>query len=98
MVYSVIIKTLAEEDITEIVKWYIEKSEQLTKELLENIDHCLNALKMNPKHFQKKYGEMRVIYTQKFPYGIFYTIKENTVFVHAILHNKQNPQSAIERI
>lgn len=51
MVYSVIIKTLAEEDITEIVKWYIEKSELLTKELLENIDDCLNALKMNPKHF-----------------------------------------------
>lgn len=98
MAYSLIIKTLAEHDVTQAVDWYNTQSEQLPREFIKAIDYSLNSIRETPDHYQKRYGEVRIIFTRKFPYGIYYTVEENTVFVHAILHTKQNPKTGTERI
>ncbi len=98
MAYKVIIKTLAEEEITQAVEWYFNKSVNLAKDLIQEIDDGLNSIKENPLNFQKRYKELRIIFIQRFPYGIYYTIEGNVIFVHAVLHNKQNPEAGIERI
>lgn len=98
MAYNLIIKTLAEQDITQAVEWYAQQSEQLPRQLIEAIGYSLESIKKNPQHFQRRYGEVRIVFTQKFSYGIYYTIEQNTVFVHAILHTKQNPETGIGRI
>lgn len=98
MAYNLIVKTLAEQDITQAVEWYIKQSEQLPWEFIETIDYSLETLRENPHHYQRRYGEVRIVFTRKFSYGIYYTVEENTVFVHAILHTKQNPETGIGRI
>lgn len=98
MAYDLIIKTLAEKDITQAVEWYAKQSKQLSLELLDSIEKCLESIKENPEHYQKRYIEIRVVFTQKFPYGIYYTVEGNIVFVHAILHTKRNPETGIERL
>lgn len=98
MAYRLIIKTLAEQDLTYAVEWYAEQSPRLSEPLIRDIDTTLNTLKDNPHIYQKRYGQVRIAFTQPFPYGIYFTIEENMVYVHAILHTKQRPQIGLKRI
>lgn len=54
----------------------------------------------NPYHFQTKYKEIRVSYTIRFPYGIYYLINESKkqIVIIGVFHNKQNPAIAQKRI
>ncbi len=98
MAYDLVIKTLAEKDISQAVEWYAKQSQQLLPKLVKSIDNSLESIRENPEHYQKRYEEVRIVFTQKYPYGIYYTVEENTVFVHAILHTKQNPETGIGRL
>lgn len=97
MAYNLIVKTLAEKDITEAIEWLHQQSENLPKEFLNDIDISLEIIRENPEHFQKRYDHLRIAFTQKFMYGIYYTIEETTIFVHAVLHSKRNPETGIQR-
>ncbi len=98
MVYEVIVKSLAEQDITEAIEWYAEHTLQLAEELTESIEDCLTSIEEHPLQYQKRYGEARVAFTRKFPYDIYYTIEEQTIFIHAVLHSKRNPKTSIDRL
>jgi len=98
MEYRLVIKTLAQLDITEAVEWYSIHAEHLTVRFVGEIEKALNEIQKNPKHFQKRYNEIRIIFTENYPYGIYYTIEGDKIFIHAILHTKRNPQTGIERI
>ncbi len=98
MAYKLIIKTLAEQDLTQAAEWYAEQSPHLPEPLIRDFDITLSTLKDNPRIYQKRYGQVRIAFTQRFPYGIYFTIEEKTVYVHAILHAKQRPQTGLNRI
>ncbi len=98
MEYKVVLKTLAEQDVTEAVEWYFTHAPNLTGQFVEKIEEALKFLQKNPEQYQRRYNEVRVMFTLIFPYGIFYTIESRTVFVHAVLHTKRNPKTGIERI
>ena len=93
MVYSLIIKPKAEEDIQIAVQWYKKQNKSLPKKLLASLEASLQKIFINPEHYQIRYKEIRVVFTNKFPYGIYYTNEENRIFVHAVLHTKQNPKT-----
>lgn len=98
MAYNLIIKPKAEEDLAEAIEWYLNQNENLAGKLLDKIDESLEKIHENPEHYQKRYKEIRIIFIKKFPYGIYYTVETNLIFVHAILHTKQNPEIAENRI
>lgn len=93
MAYKLIIKSEAENDLNKAIEWYKEQNEKLPSQLLHEIEDGFNKIQNNPEHYQKRYKEIRIIFTKKFPYGIYYTLEKNTIFVHAVLHNKQHPQN-----
>ena len=96
--FELIIKTLAEDDIRDAVDWYSKISSELKQEFVDALEQKFKSLVENPVQYQKRYEEIRVIFTEKFPYGIYFTIESSTVYVHAILHTKRNPQIGISRI
>lgn len=98
MEYNLIVKPKAEKDIRVAIDWYKEQIEILSAKLLNEIDESLVKIEKNPEHYQKRYNEIRIVFTKKFPYGIYYAIEENTIYVHAVLHTKQNPKTAEKRI
>jgi toxin ParE1/3/4 len=65
--------------------------------LFIKINECLKKLQANPLHFQIKYKELRIAFTKQFPNGIYFSMEEDNIFVHTILHTKQNPEIAIKR-
>lgn len=75
--------------IFEVNFYYAEISkdlgERFNRELIKTIDY----LKENPEYFQNIYRGIRIVLTNNFPYSVHFTIKNDTVFVLKILHQKQ---------
>lgn len=97
MAYNLIIKPEAENDIDEAIEWYKAQNKELCPKFLNEIEECFDKIVNHPEHYQKRYREIRIIFTKKFPYGIYYLVKRESLFILAILHNKQNPEVVHER-
>ncbi len=98
MEFEIIIKPLALQDIEDATEWYQSQLEGLPGKLLSEIDECLFRISKNPQHYQKRYFDVRIAFLKKFPYGIYYTVESKKIYVHAILHTKQNPDRGVKRI
>ena len=92
MGYNLIIKPGAELDIAEALEWYEENTE-LSLELLNEIDEVLIRIASDPNNFQKRYKEITIVFTDRFRYGVHYTIEDQTVYVQAVLHTSRKPKS-----
>lgn len=92
MGHRLIIKPLAEIEIAEAIEWYETSKEGLGLEFIAQLDKCLERISENPEHFQKRYGEIKIVFTKRFPYGIHYTFESGTIYVHAVLHTKREPR------
>ena len=90
MVFKVIIKPTAEQELKEALKWYDFKEENLGTELYIEISKTISIIKENPSSFQKRYKDFRIAFTKTFQFGIHFTIENQTIFIHAILHTSQN--------
>ena len=94
MEYSLIVKPKAQQDIRKTIEWYREQSENLPEKLLNKIDESLEKIQQNPEHYQRRYNEIRVVFTKKFPYGIYYTVEE-FLFTQFCIQNKiRKPQKS----
>ena len=98
MTYKLVIKTLAEKDISEAANFYYKKAPHLISEYLGAVNDAIRSIQQNPEHFQKRFKAIRVIFLKTFPFGIHYTIEYSTIFVHAVLHTSRDPNAARERI
>ena len=90
--YKLIIKPFAELDATEAANWYNDKREGLGNEFLLALDAKINAIRRNPSHFQVVYKNIQRALTERFPYGIFYVVEDETIYVIAIQHTSRNPK------
>jgi plasmid stabilization system protein ParE len=82
---------LAKKDFSETKYWYSEKSIVAYNNFLLEIKDNLNRIADNPFIFRKIYKNIRVCSLNKFPYQIFFYIKENTVTILSIFHTSRNP-------
>lgn len=98
MAYKIVIKRLAERDIAEATEWYYTRGKHLAKKFIKKVEEAILLLKKNPEHYQKRYNEVRIMFMEIFPFGLYYTLESNTVFIHAVLHTKRDPRTGIERI
>ena len=94
---SLHIRVLAKNDIQEIVDYYDRIAPKITNKFLDDLYADLELLKENPSLFQLKYRETRVRFMKKFPFGIHYVLKKDTVIVLAVLHTSRSPKIWEER-
>ena len=92
MAHKVIIKPGAELDIREALEWYEEEKEGLSQDFLERLDDELARISKNPENFQKRYRNIKIVFTKRFPYGLHYTLENDVVYMHAVLHMKRKPR------
>jgi toxin ParE1/3/4 len=87
-----VIKPLAEKDITESYTWYNQEQEGLGDTFLEELEKSFDLIEMNPDLYQIRYKEVRMAKINRFPICLHYTIEGNTVFIHAVLSTSRDPQ------
>lgn len=90
--YTVILKPGAEEDIDGIFKWYEEQREGLGYEFILSTDQCINTIQSNPFFAFNVTDSVRRAVIPRFPYNVYYTIENETIFIHVIMHQFRNPE------
>ena len=93
MSYTLTLRKEAEFDIDEQFDYYEEKREGLGHDFLLCIEEALDKLQRNPLVYRKIHKELRRIPIRRFPYRIFYFVKNNNVIVTALFHARKDPTS-----
>lgn len=83
-------------DIQKAVDFYTKQtqSHELGKRFVDNVEIALSKLNQSALHYQVRYDNIRLLPIYSFPYHAHYRIDEenNTVFVEAIFHTRENPE------
>jgi plasmid stabilization system protein ParE len=90
--YRLIIRPEAETDLTEAYDWYESQLAGLGGEFLLVVEASLATVQRKPKQYPVIYRRIRRALTRRFPFGVFYLTRRNTIIVLAILHAKRDPQ------
>ncbi|WP_396157794.1 type II toxin-antitoxin system RelE/ParE family toxin [Flavobacterium sp.] len=85
-------------DIEYIVLWYEEQRVGLSYDFELCLEAGLAEVLRNPDNFQKRYKKVQVRFISRFPYGIHYVVKENTIVIIAVFHTSLSPKNWSKRL
>lgn len=85
-------------DIEEIVVWYENQREGLSHDFELCLEAGINEISRMPSAFQKKYRNVKILFIQRFPYGIHYITTAHSVIIVGIFHTSRSPKSWTGRI
>ena len=98
MVYKIKISKEAELDLDEVYHWYESQVNQLGSEFIRVVDKNLTSIQKNPFAYPMIYNNVRRKLLPRFPYGLFYIIQDDIIFVLACFHVKRDPQQLKRRL
>ena len=79
-------------EIGEAFDWYEEQSKGLGSEFELAFELQLKRLEQVPLLYAEIVPGVRRTLLPRFPYGVFYTVKNDLVHVLAVIHNARNPR------
>ena len=80
-----------EEDVISGYVWYEGKSPGLGEEFLRMFYACTGDISRSPLQYQKVDGEFRRCLLRRFPYAIYFTIKDDQLIVSGFFHCARDP-------
>jgi toxin ParE1/3/4 len=80
-------------DLQVIYGYYSEISERLADDFVSEIRNSFFILEKYPFISTYYHKDFRRIIVNRFPYKIFYKVKNDVVYVYGILHEKQHRHS-----
>ena len=92
MTYDLSFLPEVEDDIISAYSWYEEKARGLGEEFLRIFYASANNLSRNPLLYQKVYGDFRRLLLRRFPYAIYFLIKEDEIIVFGLFHCARDPR------
>lgn len=92
MKYKLKLLPIVYQDLRKAKKWYLEINTALGDDFKLKVNEELEYIKQYPKHYQKKYKELRLALVARFPYTVYYLIEEELkiVVVIGVLAQKQS--------
>ncbi len=84
-------------DLEESVTYYNLQQENLGVEFAEKVNLTSERIKQNPLQFPKEYKTIRKAITQKFPFNIFYAVKDDIAYILGVFHANRNPRTMTDR-
>lgn len=90
--FKIIINPNAESDLIEAAVWYNLQREGLGDEFLLALEAKLNEIKRNPNQFTTTYKNVKRAFLKRFPYGLFFIIEGNTIYILAVVHTSRSPK------
>ena len=93
MKFRVRIRAAAREDIRDARDWYDDNVPGLGLQLGESLDDAIHLIEQNPMMFPAVHGHVRRALTRRFPYAIYFVVKDDRVSVLRVLHQARNPRT-----
>lgn len=85
-----VLRRAAKRDLEEARRWYNDRQPGLGQEFLSSVEAVLALIREFPLMAPKVDPWVRRARTERFPFGIFYTIDGPTIRVLAVLHNARS--------
>jgi plasmid stabilization system protein ParE len=95
MAYKLEVRPLASSDIRHVYFWYEEKKEHLGQDFMIILTAVFNKLSQNPSLHSIYYKDLRMAVLERFPYSIFYFIKNERISILRVLHQRRNLKKLI---
>ena len=92
MTLPVRVRHRAELDVDEAYAWYESRTEGLGEAFLRATEACLARIARHPEAHVVAQGRVRRARLRRFPYGVYYTIREDFVDVLAVYHGRRRPR------
>lgn len=88
----------AEQDLAEGFHFYEDKEPNLGTYFLTNLFSDIESLRLYGGIHSKPYKGYHRLLSNRFPFGVFYKIKDETVFAHAVLDCRRHPSWLRKRL
>ena len=96
--YRLIVRPEAESDLQQAFNWYEKQEIGLGDRLLLSVERSIQSILRNPRMYQVIYKNVRRTLIRRFPYGVFYVLRSNSVVVLAIFHAMRDPHDWMRRL
>lgn len=96
--FNLKINPFAELDLEDSFEYYENQKEGLGEEFLSEVKTTLKRITENPDQFPKSSKDVRKALIDRFPFIIFFYVKEAIINVFAIFHCSRNPKKLGKRI
>jgi len=90
--YRLVVRPRAVAQARKQYAWYEQRLVGLGEAFLAAIDRCIKRIEAEPLLFQKRFMDIRVAFTDRFPFGVFYIVEGDDVVVLAIFHMSAEPK------
>ena len=88
----------AEAEFVEAISYYNEQSEGLGYEFAAEVKRTIGRIVNYPKAWTPLSRRTRRCRTNRFPYGIVYQIREDTILIVGVMHLHKNPETWKSRL
>jgi len=92
MKYDLLIRQDAEEDILQAYQWYEKQRRRLGEDFIQCVEDTLYRIQNNPFQYSQVHKKIRRALISRFPYAIFYLIKNDSISIISVFHCRRNPQ------
>lgn len=78
-------------DVELAVAWYEKQRRGLGFEFLDCMEISIQNIIHSPEMYQICYSRFRRCLIRKFPFSVFYTIEQDSIIIHSVFDNRQDP-------
>jgi len=96
--YQLKLKPEVYTDIKVAYDWYESQRVGLGEDFLLTLEESYSKITRTPKVYQLIYKIVRRKLLRRFPYGVFFVLKNDEIIVIAIMHTRTNPSDWNERV
>jgi plasmid stabilization system protein ParE len=96
--YDVYVRRAAERDVSEAQTWYDEQQPGLAAEFNTELNAILDRLAETPFIYPARYRSIRRAVLHRFPFLIWYRVRDNNVMILACTHGKADPNKLPARL
>ena len=90
MKYHIILTSSAQVDINSAVHWYKRINPKIASRFLLHTRITLKRIRQDPNRFRIIRGAVRRALVVRFPYSIYFFLRNEQVFVLAVRHQRQS--------
>lgn len=92
MTLPIALRPRAEADLDDAFRWYEARLPGLGEAFLRSVDACFARIQRHPEAYPEALPRVRRAPLRRFPYGVFYVIRDDRIDVLAVYHARRRPR------
>ena len=78
-------------ELEDAAAWYEERRRGLGDEFIAEIEQAIASAAGAPQRYPVSFGDVRRTVARRFPFAIYFRVRNETLVVLAVFHGRRNP-------